>query len=231
MKQIIQFPISFFLIVTILVLPATAGWGDSLKSAGDAGAKAVGLPYTPTEADAGIRELLHMGTDYAVTELGQKGGFSNNVAAAIPLPKTLSSMIGSSGLLSSFNTAAEKSVETIGGIFHKTINTMDIGNPVSMISGSDTSITDYFEETARPTLKEMARPVVENQLGAAGLSTYTNAIKTAQALSNTSGTTFDPVDYVTDKTLDAMFTYIGEEEKNLRSSGASGASELLKKLF
>lgn len=231
MRLILPFPVSLFLVVTVLAFPGIAGWGDSLKSVGDAGAKAVGLPYTPTEADTGIRELLHMGTDYAVTELGQEGGFSNNMTAAIPLPSMLSSMIGGSGLLTSFNTAAEQSVETVGTIFHKTIDIMDIGNPVSMISGSDTSITDYFEETARPTLKEQAQPVVAQHLDAAGLGAYTNAIKTAQLLSNASDAPFDPVEYVTDKTLDSMFTYIGQKEKDLRASGASGASELLKKLF
>lgn len=231
MRLILQFQVSLFLSITLLVLPGMAGWGDSLKEMGDTGSKAIGLPYTPTEADAGIREVLHMGTDYAVAELGKDGGFAANPAASIPLPDMLSSMIGESGLLSSFNTAAESSVEPIGGLFHKTIDTMDIGNPASMVSGSDTSITDYFEETARPTLKELARPIVEQQLETAGLGAYTNAISAAQLMSNASGSPFNPTDYVTDKALDAMFMYIGDQEKDLRSNGAANASELLKKLF
>jgi len=231
MRLILQLFVSLFLTVTLLILPGIAGWGDTLKGVGDTGSQAIGLPYTPTEADAGIREVLHMGTDYAVSELGKNGGFSANPAASIPLPDMLSSMVGASGLLSSFNTAAEGAVEPMGELFHKTIDTMDIGNPVSMISGSDTSITDYFEETARPTLKELARPMVGQQLETAGLGAYTNAISAAQLLSNASGSPFDPTDYVTDKALDAMFMYIGDQEKDLRSNGAANASELLKKLF
>ncbi|WP_319542187.1 DUF4197 domain-containing protein [uncultured Pseudodesulfovibrio sp.] len=231
MRLILHFPISFLLTATLFVLPGIAGWGDSLKSMGDTGSKAVGLPYTPTEADAGIREVLEMGTDYAVAELGKSGGFSANPVTAIPLPDMLSTMVGTSGLLSSFNTAAEESAAPIGGIFHQTIDSMDIGNPVSIISGSDTSITDFFEQTARPTLKDLARPVIEQNLNAAGLGSYTNAISAAQLMSNASGSPFDPVDYVTDRSLDAMFMYIGDQEKDLRSNGAASASELLKKLF
>ncbi|NDV20388.1 DUF4197 family protein [Pseudodesulfovibrio sp. JC047] len=231
MKMFFRFFLAVVLVGTLFTLPGSAGWGDSLKQAGDAGSEALGLSYTPSEADAGIREILHMGTDYAVEELGKSGGFSANPAASIPLPDSLSSMVGTSGLLSIFNTAAEDSVDSVGGIFNKTIDTMDIGDPTSMVGGSDTAITDYFEKTARPQLKEMARPVVAQSLETAGLGTYTQAISSAQMLSNATGTSFAPEDYVTDHVLDSMFQYIGDQEKDLRANGAANASDLLKKLF
>jgi len=222
----------FISALTLTTLLATglafAGWGDALKAAGDAGAEAAGLSYTPSEAEAGIKEVLSMGTDSAVSNLGKSGGFSMNPANAIPVPDALKSLGDNAGLMSMFNSAAESSVPSIGGLFNNSINDLDVSNPTSMLgSGSaDTAITNYFDQQSRPHLRKLARPIVAESLDAAGAGGTMSAMSTAMQ-----GTGFDPVDYVTDQTLDVMFRYIGEKEKSLRSSGGAGASSLLQKIF
>ncbi|BCS89416.1 DUF4197 domain-containing protein [Pseudodesulfovibrio sediminis] len=231
----------YSLIITALTLTtllaagfAYAGWGDIPKSVGDAASTAAGLPYTPSEATAAIKEVLGMGTDSAVETLGTSGGFMDDPVAAIPLPDMFKNMgSDSSGLLSALNTAAEDSVPSVGGLFKDAIDNLDVSNPTAMLDSgsSDTAITTYFEGQSRASLKTLAKPIVSKSLDAAGAGTYLSALTTAQQAASITGTTFDPVDYVTDQTLDAMFHYIGEQEKNLRSTGGAGASALLQKIF
>jgi len=223
----IHFPAIAALMLTAMLIstPASAGWGDALKAAGDAGAKAAGLSYTPSEAEAGIRKVLTLGTDSAVSKLSSGGGFSANPATAIGLPDSLSSLGDAAGLLSTFNSAAESSVPSIGGLFKTAIGDLDVPNPGAMIGGGDTSITSYFEKVSRPAIRKLAKPIVSRSLDAAGMGPYVGAMSMASQ-----GAGFDPVDFVTDKTLDGIFLSIGEKEKTLRSTGG-GTSELLKKLF
>jgi hypothetical protein len=227
-----RFPHIFLTAVLAATLTLTAGlalggWGDALKSAGEIG-KAAGLSFSSLEADSAIKEVLTLGKDYAIETLGKDGGFSDNVAAAISLPGSLSSLIGKSGLTSTLNSAAEDAVLSLDGIFDKTIEGMDVSDPTALLESRDstTFITDYFEGQARPTLKELAIPFVKKSLENAGMSSYTTAIS---AISQTTG--FDPVDYTTDQTLDAVFHYMGEKEKSLRESGGEGASTLLQKVL
>ncbi|MCJ2164289.1 MULTISPECIES: DUF4197 domain-containing protein [unclassified Pseudodesulfovibrio] len=228
-------PIPLILLLTILVwtAPGHAAWGDAIKGMGDAGATAMGLPYTPSQAEAGIKQVLSMGTDSAVSSLGVNGGFSNNEALALPLPDLFSKASGSaaSGLVSALNSAAESSVPSLGPLFQNAIQSLDIGNPASMIGGDDDSITRYFENSARPSLKKLAKPIVSKSLDATDAGQYLNALTAAQQMSNLTGVAFDPVDYVTDRALDGMFSYIADTEKDIRSTGGAGASELLQTLF
>lgn len=214
-----------FLLAATLCL---AGWGDALKNAGDAGAKAAGLSYTPSDAIAGIREVLSLGTESAVSTLEKPGGFSSDPALSIPMPDMLKGFGDSTGLLSTFNKAAESSVPSTGSIFMDAIQNLDISNPVALLGGSDDAITKFFESSSRDTLKKLVKPVINTSLDTAGVGTYLSAMSAAQTA--TGGTPFDPVDYVTDYTLDGMFSLMAMQEKELRSTGG-GTSELLKKLF
>lgn len=210
--------------------PALSGW-DALKKMGsdlaDQGATAAGSPYTPSEAVSGIKEVLSLGTDSATSVLSQPGGFSADPSTALSLPSFLSGSPGSDTLLSSLNSAATGAIPGTGALFGDAIGDMSVGNPSSLLSGDDTAITSYFENSSRDTLKGLVRPVVEQSVKSAGVDAY---LAPLMAMQQATGQSFDPVDSVTDKVLDGMFHYIGEKEKSLRSSGG-GASELLSKLF
>ena len=218
------------LLAATLVLtagPALSGWGDALKSAGEAG-KAAGLSYSSSQADSAIKEVLTLGKDYAIETLGKDGGFSDNAAAAISLPGSLSGLMSKSGLTATLNSAAEGAVRSLDGIFDTTIEGMDVSDPMPLLksAGASTGISDYFEDQSRSTLKELAMPIVKQYLENAGMPSYTSAISAV-----TTGTGFDLVGYTTDKVLDAMFHYMGEKETSLRETGGEGASTLLKNIF
>ena len=229
-----------FLILTALTLlmaaTALAGWSDTLKQTGSQyandGAATAGLPYTPSEAVAGIKDVLSLGTDFATSSLARPGGFSSSPATALSLPDSLMGLGGdSSGLLSALNTAAEKSVPSTGSIFLDAIQNLNVNDASSLLGGGEDAITRFFEHSSRDTLKVLVKPVVEKSVDASGVGTYLSAMSLAQQTSGIAGPPFDATDYVTDRTLDGMFHYMALKEKDIRSSGGVGTTDLLKKLF
>jgi hypothetical protein len=209
---------------------AHAGWGDALKGAGEAGSKTMGLPSVPTGIDDAFRELLSMGTDSAVESLSQDGGFSKQAATSLAVPddyRKLAETVAPD-LLGYLNSAAESAVPAIGELFQTTIDTMEFANPTSLLSGKNDAVTAYFEESARPKLTENAAPLIQSALEQTGAGA---AMSAAQRLSSMTGGAFDPVTYLTDKTLDSMFLYLGQTEKGVRSGDIETTSKLLQQFF
>ena len=134
-------------------------------------------------------------------------------------------------LLDSLNGAAEGAIPGVKSTFLDSISSLSVSNPTKAVSGGDTAITQYFEQNSRDTLAKLVRPIVEQSVQSAGVGDYLGPLAAAQQAAGLGGTAFDPTTYLTDKTLDSMFYYIGEKEKALRSSGAENASSLLQKLF
>ncbi|WP_319581530.1 DUF4197 domain-containing protein [uncultured Pseudodesulfovibrio sp.] len=218
------------LTLTWSAAPASAGWGDALKAAGDAGAKAAGLSVTPSQIESAFRELLSMGADSAVESLSADGGFSQLAATSLSLPDSYQKIAETvaPNLLANLNSAAESAVPAIGELFQKTIKTMEFANPSGLLSGKDDAVTSYFEDSARSGLSTNAAPLIKSALEQAGAGTALNA---AQKLSAMTGTDFDPVSYLTEKTLDSMFLYMAKTEKDVRSGDLAVTSELLQKVF
>jgi len=224
------------LAVTLIAAACFAGWTDAVNDTGsqfaDEGAKAAGLPYTPSEAVAGVREVLSLGTDSAVSTLGQPGGFSSNPAMAIPLPDMLKGLGGdSSGLVSSMNMAAESAVPSTGNIFLDAIQNLAVGDASTLLGGGEDAITRFFEKSSRATLKTLVKPIVTTSVDQTGAGTYLNAMFATQQATGIDGPTFDVYDYVTDRTLDGMFLVMGMQEKSIRADGGLQTSDLLQKIF
>lgn len=155
------------LMILLAVTPAMAGLGDTLKQAGsqyaDDAATSAGLPYTPSEAMQGIKDILSLSTGSALETLGHSGGFLDNPSVAIPLPDTLKGFGGnSSGLLSAFNTAAETAVPSTGNIFLDAIEKLSIGNASTLLNGGEDAITRFFETSARDSIKGSSNPLLRN---------------------------------------------------------------------
>lgn len=225
------------LVLFLLLAPTAvlAGWGDALKQTGseyaDQGATAAGLPYTPSEAVTGIKEVLTLGTDYATSSLSQPGGFSTDSATTFSLPGSLSDLSGSANLLSALNSAGEDAVPGTGNIFLDAIQNLAVSDYSTLLNGGNDAITRFFESSTRDTLRKMIRPVVGQSVESAGVNDYLAPMMAAQSATGVSGPAFDATDYVTDRVLDGMFFYMGVKEQEIRSAGGVGTSDLLQKLF
>lgn len=222
----------FLFIATIAILTpvsALAGWGDALKQAGSeiATQKASEMGLSTSDAVTGVKEVLTESATSAVNSLGTEGGFMDNALAKISLPDALSGLSGDSGgLVASMNKAAESVIPESSSSIFSAIKDLAVPNPKEVASsGGDDSITRFFEEKSRPTLKEYMSPLMEKAMQGAGVGNYLDTFSTA--LSAT-GSSFDIGGYMTDKTLDGIFTMMADKEKSLRSSTTS---ELLQQLF
>lgn len=229
-------PLLATLLILLLAGTSFAGWGDALKTTtsqyADDGATTMGLPYTPSEAVAGIKEVLSIGTNSAVSSLGKEGGFSSNPAVAIPMPDMLKGLLGdSTGLTSAMNSAAESVVPSTGNIFLDTIQKLSIDNPTSLLGGGEDAITKFFEASSRDTLKDLIKPLVKTAADQAGVGSYLTAMTAAQQASSIASPPFDAYDYVADYTLDGMFYVMASQEKDIRSGNGASTSDWLKKLF
>lgn len=222
------FSVALSLAVLLTASTAMAGWGDAVKQAGDAGATAAGLSYTPSEAIQGIKDVLALSTGYAEAKLAAPGSFSSTPAVAIPLPDVLKGFGDSSGLLASLNRGAEGAIPSTSDLFMSTIENLKVDNYSSLLSGSTDAITRFFESSSRDTLKTLVKPVVTKSADSAGVGTYMKAFTAAQ---QASGSTFDIYDYLTDRTLDGMFHFMSIKEKSLRTEGGAGTTDLINKLF
>jgi hypothetical protein len=207
--------------------PASASGVDALSS---------------TDINAALKEALTRGADAAVAQLGQKDGFFGNAALKIPLPPTLKKaekamrMFGmgkqADELVLSMNRAAEAAVPEARTLLIDAVKTMTLEDAKGILTGGQTSATDFFRRKTEPRLTERFGPIVKAHTDKVGLAQQYNqyAGKAAQ---------FDLIDrkqanveqYVTEQALDRLYTLIGEKEAAIRANPVQAGSELLKKVF
>ena len=237
-----------FLSAMLVSLAAQAGWQDMLKSAKDY-ATTSGLATQGTSSlsndqiVAGLKEALSVGTEKAVSLLGQDGGFLNDPQVKIPLPKALKTVakglkaVGKEELadefVSTMNTAAEQAVPQTVSIFSEAIKEMTLEDAKGILNGGDTAATDYFRKHSTDKLSAAILPIVKDATASAGVTaSYKNMTDNLGFLNSLSGTdALDLDSYVTDKAIDGLFTKLAIEEKLIRENPMARTTDLLKTVF
>jgi hypothetical protein len=209
---------------------------------------------------AGLKEALAKGTTNAINSLGRTDGFWNNPKVRIPLPGKLEQVAdlarkaGMGAKVDAFelslNRAAEKAVPQVADIFGDAIRKMTLDDARGILSGGDHAATDYFRRVAGPALTARIKPIVAKATDGVGATQKYKALVSGSgggALGGVlgslgslgghhgdsagSGNALDLDDYVTGKTIDGLFTTIGEQEKSIRDNPAARTTDLLKKVF
>ena len=194
------------------------------------------------DASSGVKAALEQGATAAVSLLGQSGGFLNNPSVRIPLPGYLedaAKLMKRFGqgkrieeLETSLNRAAEAAVPMGKDLLIGAVQSMSVTDAKNILTGGDTSVTQFFSEKTRVPLGEKFLPVVTQATEKVGLAQQYNAFAGKAAgfgLVKKEDARIE--DYVTGKTLDGLFTVIGEEERKLRQNPAAAGSALLQKVF
>ena len=194
------------------------------------------------DASSGVKAALEQGVNLAVSLLGQSGGFANNPSVRIPLPGYLNDaaqLMKRFGqgkrieeLETSLNRAAETAVPMGKDLLIGAVQSMSVTDAKNILTGGDTSVTDFFSSKTRAPLGEKFLPVVTQATSQVGLAQQYNAFAGKAAgfgLVKQEDARIE--DYVTGKTLDGLFTVIGEEERKLRQNPAAAGSALLQKVF
>ncbi len=207
--------------------PAQAGALDAISNA---------------DATSALRATLERGAGQAVAQLGKAGGFLDNPKVRIPLPGFLedgAKMLRKLGqgkrvdqLVNTMNQAAENAVPLGKDVLLGAVRTMSVADAKKILSGSDNSVTQFFAEKTRSPLSEQFLPVVKQATSQVGLAEQYNRVAgQASKLGLLKGDNANIEQYVTGKSLDGLYTIIGDEERKLRQNPAAAGSALLQKVF
>ncbi len=194
------------------------------------------------EINAALKEALTQGADAAVAQLGQANGFFGNPALKIPLPATLQKaektmrMFGMGAqadeLVLSMNRAAEAAVPEAKPLLVDAVKNMTLEDAKGILTGGPTSATDFFRKKTEATLTERFGPIVKETTDRVGLAQQYNQFAGLAAQLNLIDKKQANVEqYVTQQTLDRLYTLIGEKEAAIRANPLQAGSDLLKQVF
>jgi hypothetical protein len=237
--------------LTVLLLSSQglcAGWSDMLntlggKAPGGTPASATAGSLSQAEIAAGLKEALSTGVQRAVSLLGKNGGFMDDATVKIMLPESVESvakglrMAGQGALVDDFvasmNRAAEKAVPATASILTETISNMSLQDAKGILSGPQDAATQYFRQHNEQQLAAAILPIVQDATAQAGVtSAYKNMTSNLGFLSQLGASQELNLDqYVTQKTLDGLFTKLAMEEKQIREDPVARSTQLLKKVF
>ena len=203
-------------------------------------ARALTLPgLSNADASSGVKAALEQGAIAAIGLLGQSGGFLNNPSVRIPLPGYLDDAaqmmkrFGQGKRIEELETSLNRAAEAMGkDLLLGAVQSMSITDAKNILTGGDTSVTQFFSSKTRAPLGEKFLPIVTQATSQVGLAQQYNAFAgKAVGFGLVKKEDARIEDYVTGKTLDGLFTVIGEEERKLRQNPAAAGSALLQKVF
>jgi hypothetical protein len=197
---------------------------------------------TNADASAGLKTALERGALSAVGLLGKTDGFLGNPLVRIALPgflndagklmKTLGQGKKVDELVTAMNRGAEQAVPFAKDLLVSAVKGMNVTDAKNILGGGDTSITKFFAEKTRSPLVEKFLPIVTTATEKVQLAEKYNAVAGKAAgmgLLNKDDANIQQ--YVTGKSLDGLYTMIGEEEKKIRKDPVGTGSDILKKVF
>lgn len=194
-----------------------------------------------TVAD-GLRQALAIGTERATAELSAQGGFDSNPALRLVLPEQLDPLvdtarnIGLGGWVDSLEDTMNRAAEAAAGealpVFADAIREMTIADAFEILRGTDDAATRYFREKTAATLEARFTPVVTMAMEEVGLyAQYQKLVGRYEVLPFSKPMPPSLEGYVTQKTLDGLFSVLAAEEARIRDDPAARTTELLRKVF
>ncbi len=195
-----------------------------------------------TEINSGIKEALSRGAEAAVSQLGRPDGFMGSDALRIPLPPSLQKAekimramgMGKQAdeLILSMNRAAEAAVPEAKALLVKSVKEMTLEDARGILTGGDTSATDFFRRKTEAALTGRFGPIVKRATDRVGLAQqydkYAGAAARFGAIDKNQATVEQ---YVTQQALDRLYKVIGAQERALRAHPLQAGSALLRKVF
>ncbi len=130
----------------------------------------------------GLKEALNKGVTLAISSLGAKNGYFNNLEAKIPLPdtlqkaKTIISSVGGESYINdlekAMNDAASQAALQTANIFANSISKMSINDASTILRGENNSATTYFKKHTLTSLKELITPIVKKSTQENNVASY-----------------------------------------------------------
>jgi len=194
------------------------------------------------DATTGLKAALEKGADTAVAKLGQPNGFLNDSRVKIGLPSALDKampLIRMTGqaqkvddLVVQMNHAAESAVPMAKPLLVNAVKSMSVTDAKNILTGGDTSVTDYFRQKTSSDLGVKLLPIVKKITDQNGLAARYNDTMGQVAKTGLVSPEQSTVEsYVTQRALDGLYLMIGEEEKAIRNDPVGAGSAIIGKVF
>jgi len=190
----------------------------------------------------GLKQALKVATEKSVSLTGRPNGYFSDAAIKILMPEKLQTV--ESGLrvvgygpqvdefVLSMNRAAEQAAPAAKKIFTDAITGMTFDDAKKILSGGNTSATEFFKAKTTDQLTVAFRPVVDKTMAQTGVvQQYQALMGRFDAIPFVRSQTFDIDGYVVGKALDGLFHVIGEQETLIRTNPAARTTELLREVF
>jgi len=197
---------------------------------------------TDADASRGLKAALETGALAAVRLLGVQDGFLANPRVHIPLPGALqdaSRLLKAMGqgrqiddLEVAINRAAENAVPMARTLLVNAARSMTVADAKNILTGGDTSVTQFFADKTRTPLATQFLPAVRQATSKVGLAAKYDQIAGKAAgfgLLRQEDASIDQ--YVTRKALDGLYLVIGDEEQKIRRDPVGTGSAILQKVF
>ncbi len=194
------------------------------------------------DAVAGLKAALEKGAQAAIASLGRTDGFLGNPRVKIPLPESLARgeallrRIGmgryADELVVSMNRAAEAAVPQARTLFVDAVRKMSVSDAKAILTGGETSATDYFRRATSAPLHDRFLPIVKRSTAKVGLAQrYDEYAEKAAALGLVGKEQGNLEEYVTAKALEGVYLMVAEEEKKIRRDPVGTGSAIIRKVF
>lgn len=215
----------------------------SLLSSPAAWAQIQGLgAISNADATGALKTALETGAIAAVKLLGAPDGFLGNPKVRIPLPgylqdaaklmRTLGQGRRVDELETAMNRAAESAVPMARDMLVQAARSVTVGDAKKILTGGDTSVTEFFADKTRSPLAAQFLPVVKRETAKVALvEKYDQIAKRGVGLGLVKPDDASIDHYVTRKALDGLYLIIGEQERKIRQDPVGTGSALLGKVF
>ena len=172
---------SLILCAVLLAASAQAGWQDALnKETLNQGAQILGA------ANSGdYKSAVSTALNAAVKELSN-GGFLNNAAAKIPLPKSLETAANlakkvggekwANELVTSINNAASAAVPGAADVFSGVIKNMSDADVKKVLQGGKDSFTKFLQQSSSQKLQAVFKPIITKMMSDNTFATAYNGL-------------------------------------------------------
>ena len=172
---------SLILCAVLLAASAQAGWQDALnKETLNQGAQILGA------ANSGdYKSAVSSALNAAVKELSN-GGFLNNAAAKIPLPKSLETAANlakkvggekwANELVTSINNAASAAVPGAADVFSGVIKNMSDADVKKVLEGGKDSFTKFLQQNSSQKLQAVFKPIITKMMSDNTFATAYNGL-------------------------------------------------------
>lgn len=208
-------------------------------------------PLSQTEATSGLKEALIEGITSGTTKLQKSGSFSQNIAYKILLPTEIQSIeqkirgnvllnaaIGKEldNTIDAMNKGAEMAMSRALPIFKKSVQNMGFNDALNILTGGKGAATQFLKINTSDELSMAFQPEIKAALESVAIAQYWNPVVTAinknkKLLGLSADIQPNLEQYVTEKSMSALFTEIAVQENLIRENPIARGTELLRRVF